>query len=116
MFYNCEHLEKIININTINISIVGNMNSMFYGCQNLVSINLTNFNASSVVNMSSMFCNCNKLGILDLSDFTTSKIENMNSMFKECHSLISLFNSLLEHLSVSYNMVFIMHISFTIIV
>lgn len=70
---------------------VTNMNSMFNGCSNLISLDLfTHFNTSKVTNMRNMFCNCFNLTTLDLSAFNTSKVTSMNSMFYNCPGLTSI--------------------------
>lgn len=66
---------------------VTNMNSMFYGLENLTDINLSTFDTSNVTNMYHMF-QCNyKLTELNLCTFNTSKVEYYTEIFSYTTSL-----------------------------
>ena len=91
MFYDCSSLEKIILTNKFNTSQVTNMECMFGGCHNLISLDLSNFDTSNVTDMNKMFINCSSLKKIKLTNkFNTSQVTNMNSMFRYCKNLISL--------------------------
>ena len=78
---------ELINLSNIDTSSITDMNSMFYGCNSLISINLGDFDTSNVKNMSCMFSECNSLKSLNLSNFITSSVIDMNKMFYNCSSL-----------------------------
>ena len=63
------------------------MNSMFFGCENLININLSNFKTENTTNMENMFMGCEALKSLDVSSFNTEKVVNMMGMFNSCKSL-----------------------------
>ena len=75
------------NFNTANVT---DMSNMFRDCSDLESVDLSGFDTSNVTTMFGMFTNCFVLDDLDLSDFDTSSVENMNYMFGECRGLTSL--------------------------
>lgn len=87
MFYCCESLVTIHNINLWNTSNVRSMSGMFCSCYSLPSINLSSFDTSNVIRMNSMFHGCNSLTELDLSNFNTSKVTDMDFMFSGCYKL-----------------------------
>ena len=93
LFQNFINVTTIENISNINFENVTNMESMFKGCESLLSIDLSNVDTSNVTNMGSMFFDCSLLTELDLSDFNTSNVTFMQGMFKGC--------SLLEDLDIS---------------
>lgn len=64
-----------------------NLNNMFDGCTNLVSVNTEDWDTSNVYYMEKMFQNCTSLTYLDLSSFSTSNISFMDYMFSGCTSL-----------------------------
>ena len=66
------------------------MNGMFNGCYNLISLDLSSFDTSKVTRMDGMFQNCHSLISLDLSGFDTSKVTRMSRMFFNCYNLTSL--------------------------
>jgi surface protein len=79
MFYDCSNLAKI-DLSSLKIKNVINMNYMFYSCYNLEKIGLV-FNTKNVINMSCMFCNCSNLKELNFSSLDTINANNMMSMF-----------------------------------
>ena len=95
LFYNCISLKKIY-LPEKEIKLKDQMVQMFYGCNSLQSIDLYYFDTSSVTDMHGLFYNCNSLKNLDLSNFDTKSTINMSEMFYGCTSLkaldISSFN------------------------
>lgn len=58
----------------VSVSEVTITETMFYGCNNLVSVDFTNSDLSQVTNMGAMFYGCSSLKTLDLSPY---KMENV---------------------------------------
>ena len=83
MFYYCENLITIPQLDTSNVT---DTNYMFYHCSNLLTI--PQLNTSNVTNMYSMFYNCDKL--VTIPQLDTSKVTNMNAMFSDCENLITI--------------------------
>ena len=73
-----------------NTSNVTDMNHMFDGCTNLISLDISGWNTSKVTIMRNMFNGCKSLTSLNLSNFNTSNVTDMGSMFYRCSSLTSL--------------------------
>lgn len=67
-----------------------NLNNMFNGCSNLVSVNTEDWDTSNVTDMTGMFSDCTSLTQLDLSNFNTALVWSMGSMFFNCTSLTTL--------------------------
>ena len=89
MFYGCDEL-KDIDVSKLNTSKIRDMGGMFNGCSGLTSLDLSNFDTSNVTNMSGMFKGCSGLTSLDLSNFDTSNVTKMSSMFNGCTGLTAL--------------------------
>ena len=92
LFNGCVELVSLDlgdNFKTLNVT---NMWGMFASCTKLASLDLgSNFNTSNVINMYSMFGGCSKLTSLDLgASFNTSNVTDMGHMFQYCSSLASL--------------------------
>jgi hypothetical protein len=87
MFINCLSLNRIVDLNTINVT---NTNSMFNGCSSLTTFPL--FNLSSLVTATQMFNNCYSLTTVPL--FNLGSLVTATSMFNGCSSLktVPLFN------------------------
>jgi surface protein len=66
------------------------LDSMFCGCTNLVSVNTEDWDTSNVTGMTYMFQGCTSLTQLDLSNFDTSNLSSMSFMFEGCTSLTTL--------------------------
>ena len=97
LFYGCESLKSVINLNDIKTLQIDNMSYMFYNCTSLELIDLSTFNTSSVENMISIFENCRSLKYLDISHFDLRKLKNINNidnMFKYDYNLkyINVYN------------------------
>ena len=107
MFYHCDNLQTIPELNTSKVTSmdnmfnycisletipqldtgkVTNMFKMFTQCTNLTTIPL--LDTSEVTNMSYMFSNCSKLTPIPLLD--TSKVTNMDNMFSNCSNLTTI--------------------------
>ena len=70
-FKECSKLKRINfkkDNNIIDISLVTNMENMFYGCKSLISIDLSYLNISLVNKISSIFDECISLKILNFSN------------------------------------------------
>lgn len=89
MFYLVKNVE-VLDVSNFNTSKVTNMGSMFDSCRSVKDLLLSNFDTSNVTNMSSMFFGCSSLTSLDLSNFNTSKVTNMGAMFGSCTALTEL--------------------------
>ena len=90
-------------LSNLNSIVSGNLDNLFYGCESLKTvIDLNDIKTLPIINMSYMFYNCKSLEFLDLSIFNTSSVQNMKSLFEKCSSLkyldISHFN--LENCSI----------------
>ena len=83
MFYYCDNLLTVPQLDTSNVI---DMRSMFYHCSNLLSI--PQLNTSKVTNMYNMFYNCNKL--INIPQLDTSNVTNMSNMFYDCSNLLSI--------------------------
>ena len=106
MFYSCENLEILPNLNTANVfdmgylfanckkiiefpptwvtSKVTTMEGIFYNCQKLTTLH-ENFDTSSCVNMSSAFLDCYELSDISVLDLVS--LQNGASMFKNLTKL-----------------------------
>jgi len=82
--------EDHLDLRMIDVSNVINMDSIFYGLSNLISLDVSNWNVRNVKNMVSMFYGCTNLISLDVSNWDVRNVENMNHMFSFCKNLISL--------------------------
>lgn len=83
MFFQCESLTTIPQLDT---SKVTNMSNMFYACRQLITI--SQLDTSNVTSMNNMFDYCNKL--ISVPQLDTSKITNMNSIFEQCYELTTI--------------------------
>lgn len=61
---------------------IGNNNSYFYGCDNLIGIN--GLDTSNITDISSIFRNCSNFN-QQISSFNTLNVINMNYMFQGCN-------------------------------
>ena len=89
MFEGCSNLLSVPKLN-IDTSQCSDMAYMFNNCSSLTSLDLSDFDTGNVTDMEAMFYNCRSLTSLDLSNFNTSKVTDMRWMFEECSSLTSL--------------------------
>lgn len=90
MFWNCEHLITVYNIEEWDTSNVTSMGQMFQNCYSLRAIDLSSLDTSNVTNMTNMFYECSSFTILDLSNWDTSNVEHMYGMFAYCFDLVYL--------------------------
>ena len=92
MFYQCQKLSKIKNIEYFNTSNVTNMSDMFNGCKALTSLSLTqsSWNTSNVTDMTRMFYACSGLTSLNVSTWNTANVEDLTSTFGRCSKLTAL--------------------------
>ena len=70
----------------LDTSDVTNMQNMFNGCTNLITIPL--LDTSDVTNMAQMFSNCTNL--TTIPELNTSNVTNMGQMFSSCSNLTSI--------------------------
>ena len=82
IFSGLKEVKHIIGLEKWDVSSVGDMSNMFWGCNNF-NCDLSNWDVSSVENMSNMFRNCRKFNS-DLSKWDVSKVTNMYHMFEGC--------------------------------
>ena len=82
IFSGLKEVKHIIGLEKWDVSSVGDMSNMFWGCNNF-NCDLSNWNVSSVENMSNMFRNCRKFNC-DLSKWDVSSVEYMAKMFYNC--------------------------------
>lgn len=80
LFYGCNNLLEIPEWNTENVTDMGNM---FYQCWALTSIPL--LNTSKVTSMAGMFKNCTHL--ITIPELDTSSLKGMNTAFENCSEL-----------------------------
>ena len=89
MFSNCTSLTNI-DLSTLNTSKATNMRAMFMNCSGLTELDLTPLNTSNVTNMSKMFWGCSGLKSLELTPLDTSKVKRLDYIFSGCRKLTSL--------------------------
>ena len=90
LFSKLKTIEGIENLNTEEVT---NMGDMFNSCKGLENLDLSSFNTAKVTDMSYMFSSSYGLTSLDLSSFNTAKVEDMSSMFRDCSSLNKIYVS-----------------------
>jgi uncharacterized repeat protein (TIGR02543 family) len=71
--------------------ILNDCQSMFTGCETLVSADLRGLNTTDVTGMNTMFGSCTNLTMLDVSGWNTSNVAEMFGMFLGCTSLTTIF-------------------------
>ena len=81
-----ERLQKLLNYDTT--SSVTNMSYMFFNCENLTSI--PQLNTIKVTNMNSMFRYCFKLTTIDITHMNITSTNNSYSFAGDCYSLTKL--------------------------
>lgn len=88
MFGDCKSLESLLLINW-DVSNVTNMQGMFFCCESLKDIDdLNNWDVSNVTKMRSMFKCCYNLSNIDcLENWNTINVTDMSWMFESCTSL-----------------------------
>ena len=86
MFEGCSNLLSVPKLN-IDTSQCSDMAYMFNNCSSLTSLDLSDFDTGNVTDMEAMFYNCRSLTSLDLSNFNTSKVTDMYEMFNNCVNL-----------------------------
>ena len=64
-----------------------NINHLFSGCDNLLSIDLSNITTSYIEKMSHTFENCTHLESINFSSFNSSNVVSMDFLFKGCKNL-----------------------------
>ena len=91
----CQYIECNQNDSLLTISIketkkATNMNSMFDGCESLISLDFQSFKTDRITCMCSMFAGCKSLNSINFGEFKTDRVTNMSCMFYGCESLTSL--------------------------
>ena len=86
MFYGCSNLVSLPNLSEWNTYNVEDMGKAFRGCSSLEYISKElPWNTINVKNMESLFYGCTSLkNIPDISSWDTSNVKNMNEMFLGC--------------------------------
>ena len=92
MFYQCDLLEELPDLDKFDTNQIYDMSYLFYECSSLKSLpDLSRWDTSNVVNMECMFYECSSLKSLpDISQWDTNGINYINHLFFRCSSLISL--------------------------
>ena len=85
-FASLAKVNKIENLNNIDMSRVEDMSYMFAGCYSLTNLDLSGINAPNVQDMSYMFSICLSLTDLNLSGFNAPNVKNVSYMFYSCGS------------------------------
>ena len=88
LFSKLKTIEGIENLNTEEVT---NMGDMFNSCYGLENLDLSSFNTAKVTDMGYMFSGSYGLTSLDLSSFNTAKVEDMSSMFNGCSGLTKIY-------------------------
>ena len=94
MFFMCDKLQTINNLEYLNTENVTDMAGMFYGCSSLESLDLSHFDTKNVTGngMVGMFYECSSLKSLDVSSFEISDgLTDMKYMFYECSALETIY-------------------------
>ena len=94
MFFMCDKLQTINNLEYLNTENVTDMAGMFYGCSSLESLDLSHFDTKNVTGngMDGMFYECSSLKSLDVSSFEISDgLTDMKLMFYECSALETIY-------------------------
>ena len=84
MFLGCEYVKTIIIPPIFNTAKVVNMDGMFEGCKNLISLDLSSFDTKNVYDMSDMFMNCRNLTDINLSSLDVKIMTFLEGMFYGC--------------------------------
>lgn len=72
------------NLTGLNVTLVNNMENLFYQCINLQTVNCNQWDTSNVTTMSSAFAYCNRLRYLyGLSNWNISNVSNTAVMFHQ---------------------------------
>ena len=90
MFEGCVKLKSIEGLESLDVSNVTTMKSLFGSCHELREVNLSGWDTSAATDMRSLFGSCHELREVNLSGWDTSAATDMNGMFKSCDSLRSL--------------------------
>ena len=86
MFAGCSSLENI-DINKLDTSKSVSMIHMFVGCKNLKTVAINKINTSNVKYMQSCFEGCESLKKIDLNGWNISNVKDISALFKGCNSL-----------------------------
>lgn len=87
LFDECRSLEKIVGLDSWDVSNVKNMYHMFQHCENLRELPIGNWDVSKVYDMDCMFRDCTALRHLPIDNWDVSKVEQMEGIFYGCDSL-----------------------------
>ena len=92
MFFNCEFLYSLPDLEKFNDIGIISTRSCFNGCKLLEKISdISNWNTNSLSDMRYMFSGCERLKVLpDLSKWSTKIVTNIDGLFNGCKSLKSL--------------------------
>lgn len=87
MFNSCsDNSFTQINLESIDVSQVTSLSSVFRSCEQLVTINVSNWNTSNVTNFSSCFYSCRLLQNIDISGWDFSNAQYRSSLFMYCYN------------------------------
>ena len=66
------------------------MNNMFYNCQSLKNIDNLDLDTSNITNFDNLFFECNALTSLNLKSLKTTNLNSTIKMFYKCQKLESI--------------------------
>ena len=89
MFQGCNSLVTL-DVSNFDTSNITDMVNVFRDCESLIKCNVENWNVSKVTNMSGMFQGCSSLNGINLSKWNSNSLTEMNFMFHYCSSLTNL--------------------------
>ncbi|MBC1722879.1 BspA family leucine-rich repeat surface protein [Listeria seeligeri] len=89
MQYMFSGLRNLVSLDvaSFNTCKVTNMDNMFFCLSSIECLDLANFNTSNVTTMRAMFAGMTKLKVLDVTSFDTTKVTNMVGMFYNLKNL-----------------------------
>jgi len=90
VFYNCTSLKSIIFPDYMNTSKVKSLASMFFECNNLISINLSSADFPMVTEIHYMFYNDCNIKYINMANFSPLNLVSLYSAFKNLNTLIYL--------------------------
>ncbi|MGM0117393.1 MucBP domain-containing protein [Enterococcus sp. AZ189] len=90
LFFGLSKLTSIKNSNLIDVSEVTKIDYFFALNTSLTELDLSSWDTSSIISMNNLFAQCHQLTELDLSSWNTSSVVDMGNMFVNMSNLLSL--------------------------
>ena len=88
-FYNCDAFTAL-NVNHFDVDTVTSMAYAFYDCDGIVSIDLSSW-ISIVTNVDRMFYSCGKLHTINLMKLNVKNVTEATGMFNNCTALTTIY-------------------------